>query len=209
MRGAVPSEAFARVCSAVEAAMGRHAVPGTALGVLHRGEVEVAGFGATSVEHPQPVDADTLFAVGSYTKTFTGAAVLRLVETGELDLDVPLRTCVAGLRLADPDAAARATLRHALQHTGGWVGDFAPDTGRGDDALARLVARMAENSQLTRRARVTPSVRASAGRLACSADASMRRHSAASTTGLLYALGPCPSSPGGSTPGGRSAFSKR
>src|SRR5438093_5589755 len=125
---------FDQLEAEVEAAMGRHVVPGVALGVLHEGRVETAGFGVTSAEHPLPVDADTLFLVASNTKTFTGAAVLRLVEQGKLDLDAPLRGYLPELRLADPAATAGVTLRHTLQHTAGWVGDFAPDTGRGDDA---------------------------------------------------------------------------
>jgi CubicO group peptidase (beta-lactamase class C family) len=140
---------FEQLKGEVEAAMGRHVVPGVALGVLHQGRIETAGFGVTNVDHPLPVDADTLFLVASNTKTFTGAAVLRLVEQGKLDLDAPLRGYLPELRLADPAATAGVTLRHTLQHTAGWVGDFAPDTGRGDDALARMVGLMAENPQLT------------------------------------------------------------
>jgi CubicO group peptidase (beta-lactamase class C family) len=140
---------FEQLKAEVEAAMGRHVVPGVALGVVHEGRVETAGFGVTNIDHPLPVDADTLFLVASNTKTFTGAAVLRLVEQGTLDLDAPLRGRLPELRLADPAATEGVTLRHTLQHTAGWVGDFAPETGRGDDALARMVALMAGNPQLT------------------------------------------------------------
>jgi CubicO group peptidase (beta-lactamase class C family) len=140
---------FEQLRAEVEAAMGRHVVPGVALGVLHDGRAETAGFGVTNAEHPLPVDADTLFLIASNTKTFTGAAILRLVERGRLDLDAPLRGYLPELRLADPDARAGVTLRHTLQHTAGWAGDLVPDTGRGDDALARMVELMAENPQLT------------------------------------------------------------
>ena len=40
-------------------------------------------------------------------------------------------------------------MRHLLTHTGGWDGDFFPDTGNGDDALARYVELMADLPQLT------------------------------------------------------------
>jgi CubicO group peptidase (beta-lactamase class C family) len=140
---------FEQLRAEVEAAMGRHVVPGVALGVLQDGRAETAGFGVTNVEHPLPVDDETLFLVASNTKTFTGAAILRLVEQGKLDLDAPLRGYLPELRLADPAATAGVTLRHTLQHTAGWVGDLVPDTGPGDDALARMVELMAENPQLT------------------------------------------------------------
>ncbi|HEY3111354.1 MAG TPA: serine hydrolase domain-containing protein, partial [Chloroflexota bacterium] len=91
----------------------------------------------------------TLFRVASITKTFTATAVMRLVEQSRLDLDAPLRRFLPDLRLADPDATERATLRHCLDHRGGWTGDVFDDFGRGDDALARYVAHMAEVPQLT------------------------------------------------------------
>src|SRR3954451_20395568 len=80
-------------------AMERHHVPGVAIGVL-QGETEhKAGFGVTSVENPLQVNADTLFQIGSTTKTVTGSVVMRLVEQGVLDLDAPVRTYMPGLRL--------------------------------------------------------------------------------------------------------------
>lgn len=141
---------FDQLKAEVEASLGRHRVPGVAVGVLHDGRTETAAWGVTSVENPLPVDADTLFLIASNTKTFTATAVMRLVERGKLDLDAPLKRVIPDLRLSHAETTKRVTLRHTLQHTGGWVGDFAPDTGRGDDALARYVALMAENEQVTR-----------------------------------------------------------
>lgn len=131
------------------AGMDRYRVPGVAVGVLRDDEEIVEGFGVTSVENPLPVDPTTLFQIGSITKTFTAMAVLRLVEQGKLDLDVPLRTYLPDLRLACEDVAARVTLRHALTHVSGWPGDIFDDYGPGDDAIARMVARIAELPQLT------------------------------------------------------------
>lgn len=131
------------------AGMDRYRVPGVAVGVLRDDEEIVEGFGVTSVENPLPVDPTTLFQIGSITKTFTAMAVLRLVEQGKLDLDVPLRTYLPDLRLAGEDVAARVTLRHALTHVSGWPGDIFDDYGPGDDAIARMVARIAELPQLT------------------------------------------------------------
>jgi CubicO group peptidase (beta-lactamase class C family) len=103
----------------------------------------------TNIEQPLPVDADTLFQIGSTTKTVTGTLAMRLVEDGALDLDAPIHTYLPDLRLQDADVAARVTMRHLLTHTSGWVGDYFDDTGRGEDAAARVVARMAEVAQLT------------------------------------------------------------
>ncbi len=130
-------------------AMQRLQVPGVAVGVLHDGQEHVAGFGVTSVENPLPVNADTLFQIGSITKTFVGTAVMRLVEMGKLALDVPVRAYLPDLRLASEEVASKVTLRHLFTHTGGWVGDYFDDFGPGDDALAKLVSRMSDLEQLT------------------------------------------------------------
>jgi CubicO group peptidase (beta-lactamase class C family) len=123
-------------------------VPGVAVGVLYEGRAGTAGFGITSVEHPLEVTGKTLFQIGSITKIFTGTAVMRLVERGDLDLDAPVRSYLPAFKVVDEAASAKATLRHLLSHTGGWAGDFFRDTGSGDDALARYATAMAELDQL-------------------------------------------------------------
>jgi CubicO group peptidase (beta-lactamase class C family) len=123
-------------------AMSRLHVPGVAVGLLYDGQEYTAGFGVTGVENPLPVTPNTLFQIGSTTKTVTGTIAMRLVEQGRLDLDAPVRTYLPDLRLADEAVAAQVTLRHLFTHTGGWPGDYFEDTGSGDDALARIVAQL-------------------------------------------------------------------
>ena len=74
---------------------------------------------------------------------------MRLVESGVLDLDAPIRNYLPDFRMRDADVTARVTMRHLMTHTGGWEGDYFLDTGDGDDALERYVAAMAELPQLT------------------------------------------------------------
>ncbi len=137
-------EEIARIVGEEQA---RFPVPGVALGLTAGDEELTAAFGVTNVDHPLPVEPDTLFQVGSITKTFLGTLVMRLVEERRLDLDAPMRTWVPELRLRDADAAARVTLRHCLTHTAGWFGDHFEDYGSSDDALARYVASMADLEQ--------------------------------------------------------------
>jgi CubicO group peptidase (beta-lactamase class C family) len=133
----------------VRDAMESYRVPGVAIGMLRDGDVEVRAFGVTSVEHPLPVDGDTLFQIASVTKTMTATVIMRLVERGALDLDAPVRRYIPSFRLRDAGAQESATVRHLVTHTGGWLGDCFADFGDGDDALERYVAAMAELEQLT------------------------------------------------------------
>ncbi|MFN8441116.1 MAG: serine hydrolase domain-containing protein [Caldilineaceae bacterium] len=131
----------------IEELMHETGTPGVAVGILHNGEEHLAGFGVTHIHNPLPVDGDTLFQIGSTSKTVTATAAMRLVEAGKLDLDKPIRHYLPNFRMQDRQAAEQATLRHCFTHTGGWLGDYFDDTGDGDDALARYVERMADLPQ--------------------------------------------------------------
>lgn len=95
---------------------GRDSASAAAVAVLTDGSAEtavVARAGATS-----PFAADARFLVYSLTKSFTAAAALRLVASGELELDAPVWHWLPSLPLA-----RTITLRHLLQHTSG-LGDY-------------------------------------------------------------------------------------
>lgn len=138
-----------RLSSHVQAIMKKHHVPGVCVGIYNAGEVFSAGFGVTSVENPLPVTNKTLFQIGSITKTFTGTAIMRLVEMGKIDLDAPVRAYFPDFKVCDEKASAEATVRHLLTHTSGWLGDFFIDTGSGEDAGAKYAERMAELEQIS------------------------------------------------------------
>jgi CubicO group peptidase (beta-lactamase class C family) len=126
-----------------------HRVPGAAVGILLDGNEYIECFGVTSVENPLPVTANTLFQIGSTTKTVLATALMQLVEDGTLHLNKPVRTYLPQLQLDNKEVARSVTLWHLLTHTGGWVGDYFGDTGDGTDALQRTVAELTKLQQLT------------------------------------------------------------
>lgn len=123
-------------------------VPGVAVGIVQGDDEYAAGFGVTNLDHPLPVDSETLFQIGSTTKTVTATALMRLVEQGKVDLDAPVRTYLPDFRVADANVSEEVLVRHLVTHTGGWFGDDFTDTGRGDDALAAYVSEMADLPQI-------------------------------------------------------------
>lgn len=133
----------------VDEIMARHHVPGIAVGI-HDGESEIYEcFGVTSVDNPLTVTEDTLFQIGSTTKTMTALAVMRLVEAGKLDLDIPVKSYLTDFAMSDARVTEELTLRHLLNHTSGFDGDYFTDLGRGDEALAKCVAAMQDLSQIS------------------------------------------------------------
>ena len=146
--GADPDALFAELDQLVVTRMAALKIPGVAIGVIAGDREHAAGFGVTNVDHPLPVDADTLFQIGSTTKTFTGTALMRLVEQGTLDLEAPVRTYLPDFHVADAGVSDGVRLRHLVTHTAGWYDPALQETGDGDDALARFVAGMADRPQI-------------------------------------------------------------
>ena len=106
----------AKVDAIVKKHMQKPAAVGLSLGVARRGTVLLAtAYGLADAELDVPANADTLFRIGSITKQFSSAMIMRLVEKGELSLDDRL-----GKLLPDaPFPAEPITLRHLLDHTSG------------------------------------------------------------------------------------------
>jgi len=74
------------VAHAVQPVMARYGIPGMAVGVVVNGETHVYNFGATSKATGKPVDDDTLFEIGSVTKTFNATLAAYAQLTGKLSL---------------------------------------------------------------------------------------------------------------------------
>ena len=128
----------------VEATSKKFNITGAACGVWADGKEISALHGVTSVENPLPIDQDTLFLPGSVTKTVTATTLMRLVAEGKVELHAPVRRYIPELRLKDEQTADQATVWHLLNHTSGLDWRVNADTGEGDDALERYVAKMAE-----------------------------------------------------------------
>ncbi len=142
------AERFAQLCDEIERWMEDYGVPGVAAALSLEGRTVACARGITNAEHPLAVTDETLFQIGSITKTFTGTLLARLADEGRVDLNATVRTYLPDFRVADEDASNRATLRDLLTHVGGWAGDNFGSTGPGDDALDLKVREMATLPQI-------------------------------------------------------------
>jgi CubicO group peptidase (beta-lactamase class C family) len=114
-------------------------VPGAALAVSKGDEVFETATGLVNVATGVEATPDSVFQIGSITKTFTSTLVMQLVEEGRIDLDTPVWSYMPEVHFGDPDATVQITVRQLLTHTSGLDGDFFEDAGRGADCVERYV----------------------------------------------------------------------
>ena len=100
-------------------------VPAVQIAVSHHGQVIYSeAFGVTDRESATEATPRSVLRVGSITKQFTAAAILRLAERGALSLDDRIEKYVPEF---DPRGRT-ITLRHLLTHTSGVARDPYPPT---------------------------------------------------------------------------------
>ncbi|MDP2859312.1 MAG: serine hydrolase [Bacillota bacterium] len=101
--------------------METHRLPGTAVAVAKDGEpVYVKGFGFRDAEKKLRPTGDTVFGIGSITKSFTAIALMQLVEEGKLSVEDPIVKYYPEFKAGKTGQGAGITLHHFLTHTSGF-----------------------------------------------------------------------------------------
>ena len=108
-------------------------IPGLAIAVIQDSKVIwTRAFGVTNSETKARVIDNTVFEAASLTKPVFAYAVLKLVDSGKLDLDTPLAKYLPGrYDVGDDPRLDQITARHVLSHTTGFP-NWRP---RGDKTL--------------------------------------------------------------------------
>jgi CubicO group peptidase (beta-lactamase class C family) len=97
-------------------------IPGAAVAVVVNGNVDtLTGFGVANIGTRTPVEADTVFQIGSVTKTLTAAALVILNDRGLVELHRPVEQYISGLH----PSMRRLTAYQLLTHTAGLKDDWA------------------------------------------------------------------------------------
>jgi CubicO group peptidase (beta-lactamase class C family) len=82
------------------------------------------GFGMANRAKKMRVTAETLFQIGSTSKTMAAVAVMQLVEQGKVDLDAPLSRYVPGFKMLPRfSGPSKVTVRSVLDMHSGIPGD--------------------------------------------------------------------------------------
>src|ERR1041384_8021734 len=99
--------------------MGRAKSIGLTVAVVRDTNAVLMAFGRPALSSLRVTHSDTLFEIGSLTKTFTGTTLAREIEQGLVRWDQPIQEIMpAGVKL--PDGAQGVTLRHLTTHTSGF-----------------------------------------------------------------------------------------
>jgi CubicO group peptidase (beta-lactamase class C family) len=75
----------------LETSVGNGSVPGAVALVAHGDRVEVQAAGLADIDGAKPMARDSIFRIASITKPITAAALVMLVEDGQIALDEPVR----------------------------------------------------------------------------------------------------------------------
>ena len=90
---------------------------GIVVGIVSDRGRHVFGFGQMSEAAKEPPDGQTLFEIGSITKTFTALLLADLAEQGKLKLDDPVRNYLPDSVTVPKRADKEITLLHLATHT--------------------------------------------------------------------------------------------
>jgi CubicO group peptidase (beta-lactamase class C family) len=113
--------------------MAEFSVPGMQVAIVHQGRIAHLGaYGLADLTHAVPVTHETAFSIASATKSFSGVALMQLVESGALDLDHPVARYVDRL----PVPWRGITIRQLATHTSGLPDVVNPESG---EMIARTV----------------------------------------------------------------------
>jgi CubicO group peptidase (beta-lactamase class C family) len=118
------------VDAAVRDAMHDNGIAGVSVAIVDRsGIVLTRGYGVASLSPARPADADTLFRVGSISKTAVWIGVMQLVEAGKIGLDDPINNHLPPeLAIPEEGIGHPILVRHLMTHSAGFEDSVIQDS---------------------------------------------------------------------------------
>ncbi|WP_107339633.1 class C beta-lactamase [Agrobacterium pusense] len=118
--------------AAIKPIMEKNGIPGLAVGISVDGESYIFTYGAMSKSTGQPVTAETLFELGSISKTFTAILATYAEANGHLSLSGRVKDYLPGMK---GSAFGDVTLTHLATHTAGGFPLQVPDNVKTETQL--------------------------------------------------------------------------
>jgi len=90
--------------------------------LIDNGKITLSGqAGYNDMEKKKPLTKDTMYGIGSTSKVFTAAAVMKLVDEGKVNLDTPVVQYIPDFKMKD-ERYKKITPRMLLNHSSGLQG---------------------------------------------------------------------------------------
>jgi len=97
-----------------------HKLPGLAVAASRDGRTVLSGaLGFRDREAELAATPETVFGIGSVTKSFTAVVIMQLEEEGRLNVEDPVVKYLPEFRIKDPSGTAGMTIHHFLTHSSG------------------------------------------------------------------------------------------
>ncbi len=134
-QGSVPvsgksTDEFVAVDELMTRFLSEHNVAGATVAIGFEGQLLYSrGFGWSDVEHQVVMRPNAAMRIASISKPMTAVAIMILVEQGHLKLDDKVVPWLRAARFEQPTDTRwnQVTVRHLLEHSGGWDRDVTPD----------------------------------------------------------------------------------
>lgn len=112
---ALDAERSKRLESFIERAMKSAHVPGAAIAIVQGDKVVYEkGFGVREFGKKDPVTPNTLFMIGSTTKSLTTLMMAKLVDDGKFGWDTPVTQVLPSFALANADVTKKVQMKHTV-----------------------------------------------------------------------------------------------
>jgi CubicO group peptidase (beta-lactamase class C family) len=117
MRPETVTREFEQYCNEI---VEKYQIPGFSIGLAKDGNrFYEAGFGYRDVENKLPLSSDTVFGIGSVTKSFTCVAIMQLQEAGKLNVHDPVVKYLPEFKTPNDEYTKQMTIHHFMTHSAG------------------------------------------------------------------------------------------
>lgn len=99
----------------------KYNIPGATISIIENGEIKWIGtFGYADIEEKIKINKDTVYQVASISKSATAVGIMKLVESGLINLDDPIEKYISRWHIPESMYDKNeVTIRRVLSHTSG------------------------------------------------------------------------------------------
>jgi len=122
----ISDELKAKIDSTYTSLLKKNKVTGTSIAIVDNGEIVYAtGYGFSDLENEKKADANTIYGIGSMTKTFTALSVMQLQEQEKLKVTNSIKDYLVDLDIENPfNDGNQIYINDILSHTSGLPSDI-------------------------------------------------------------------------------------